>query len=760
MRFVTHCPTCGTSFKVVPDQLRIAQGWVRCGQCQTVYKADDKLELEEQVLGAATPLADKQSEVANSNQTSQASQNADAGSTRPISTATQLALERIAAVVAARKAQATQWMDESELIADTQLFEDTDSEPALLAPEPAQTTHLPPPDVPAIEAQTSTEAEKPVSQPEPEPEAPQQQAQTFTSNYFASLPVEWQTPALPANAPLLAELNLEAASPPAELAAEAALKEPAPEAVMQQAVADVVAAPALAQEVQESHQQSQLEHWAYEPDLQEQDIMLQAALLEQAAMLTENQAENQALSQAENAITTQTDRPELQEADVIDSAQLAAALQAYEAQVAAQHVAAPDAQFNAMAQDDFARMQEQEAVFFTDEQLSPATLIWLDEPDAANGIDAGKELAEVVFGETVAPEPEPEPEPEPAAASALEDAAATQGMTEAQLRKQARRKERLAQRKLAALAKELEALQQAEALKQAETEPLEQDAPEVKTQLTQSEQDKSSQAPLVAGDSVQIKQAKTKQVESKQAESKQVESKQVESKQVESNPLEPQPIGAPHSHAKPEPSAAQETTASAGAADSQQPDSGQRGLVVQTPVADLSFVRAARRRVFWAQPKVRMALAFTAALASLMLALQVLLHYRSPLYAQIPLARMGLDVLCRKPWCSIPPWQNIEAVTIESSNFRKLSQDVYRFNVALRNASTHPVAMPALELNLLNDDGQIIVRRIIANDAAMPAPPILTPRGEWSGSVLLKVRLPADIAWQSISGYRVAVFYP
>lgn len=746
MRFVTHCPTCGTSFKVVPDQLRIAQGWVRCGQCQTVYKADDKLELEEQVLGAATPLADKQSEVANSNQTSQASQNADAGSTRPISTATQLALERIAAVVAARKAQATQWMDESELIADTQLFEDTDSEPALLAPEPAQTTHLPPPDVPAIEAQTSTEAEKPVSQPEPEPEAPQQQAQTFTSNYFASLPVEWQTPALPANAPLLAELNLEAASPPAELAAEAALKEPAPEAVMQQAVADVVAAPALAQEVQESHQQSQLEHWAYEPDLQEQDIMLQAALLEQAAMLTENQAENQALSQAENAITTQTDRPELQEADVIDSAQLAAALQAYEAQVAAQHVAAPDAQFNAMAQDDFARMQEQEAVFFTDEQLSPATLIWLDEPDAANGIDAGKELAEVVFGETVAPEPEPEP----AAASALEDAAATQGMTEAQLRKQARRKERLAQRKLAALAKELEALQQAEALKQAETEPLEQDAPEVKTQLTQSEQDKSSQAPLVAGDSVQIKQAKTKQVESKQAESK----------QVESNPLEPQPIGAPHSHAKPEPSAAQETTASAGAADSQQPESAQRGLVVQTPVADLSFVRAARRRVFWAQPKVRMALAFTAALASLMLALQVLLHYRSPLYAQIPLARMGLDVLCRKPWCSIPPWQNIEAVTIESSNFRKLSQDVYRFNVALRNASTHPVAMPALELNLLNDDGQIIVRRIIANDAAMPAPPILTPRGEWSGSVLLKVRLPADIAWQSISGYRVAVFYP
>ena len=33
MSLITRCPACGTMFKVVPDQLRISEGWVRCGHC-------------------------------------------------------------------------------------------------------------------------------------------------------------------------------------------------------------------------------------------------------------------------------------------------------------------------------------------------------------------------------------------------------------------------------------------------------------------------------------------------------------------------------------------------------------------------------------------------------------------------------------------------------------------------------------------------------------------------------------------------------
>jgi len=39
MSFITRCPACSTAFKVVPDQLKISDGWVRCGQCQHIFDA-------------------------------------------------------------------------------------------------------------------------------------------------------------------------------------------------------------------------------------------------------------------------------------------------------------------------------------------------------------------------------------------------------------------------------------------------------------------------------------------------------------------------------------------------------------------------------------------------------------------------------------------------------------------------------------------------------------------------------------------------
>ena len=39
MSMITGCPSCGTLFKVVPDQLKISDGWVRCGHCSEVFDA-------------------------------------------------------------------------------------------------------------------------------------------------------------------------------------------------------------------------------------------------------------------------------------------------------------------------------------------------------------------------------------------------------------------------------------------------------------------------------------------------------------------------------------------------------------------------------------------------------------------------------------------------------------------------------------------------------------------------------------------------
>lgn len=39
MSLITRCPACQTLFRVVPDQLRISGGWVRCGRCDEVFDA-------------------------------------------------------------------------------------------------------------------------------------------------------------------------------------------------------------------------------------------------------------------------------------------------------------------------------------------------------------------------------------------------------------------------------------------------------------------------------------------------------------------------------------------------------------------------------------------------------------------------------------------------------------------------------------------------------------------------------------------------
>ena len=43
MSLVTRCTSCGTLFKVVADQLKVSEGWVRCGQCGTVFDAQSNL---------------------------------------------------------------------------------------------------------------------------------------------------------------------------------------------------------------------------------------------------------------------------------------------------------------------------------------------------------------------------------------------------------------------------------------------------------------------------------------------------------------------------------------------------------------------------------------------------------------------------------------------------------------------------------------------------------------------------------------------
>ena len=39
MSLATRCTACGTVFRVVQDQLKVSEGWVRCGRCNEVFNA-------------------------------------------------------------------------------------------------------------------------------------------------------------------------------------------------------------------------------------------------------------------------------------------------------------------------------------------------------------------------------------------------------------------------------------------------------------------------------------------------------------------------------------------------------------------------------------------------------------------------------------------------------------------------------------------------------------------------------------------------
>ncbi len=61
MSLATRCTACGTAFRVVQDQLKVSEGWVRCGRCDAVFNALEGLfdlertELHDQSLSPSSP---------------------------------------------------------------------------------------------------------------------------------------------------------------------------------------------------------------------------------------------------------------------------------------------------------------------------------------------------------------------------------------------------------------------------------------------------------------------------------------------------------------------------------------------------------------------------------------------------------------------------------------------------------------------------------------------------------------------------------
>jgi predicted Zn finger-like uncharacterized protein len=174
-------------------------------------------------------------------------------------------------------------------------------------------------------------------------------------------------------------------------------------------------------------------------------------------------------------------------------------------------------------------------------------------------------------------------------------------------------------------------------------------------------------------------------------------------------------------------------------------------------LADVSFVRQARRQAFWSRPLVRLGLTLASLLLAAVLLLQLAWHDRDRLATLQPGLRPALQQMCQHLQCSLGPPRQIESVVIESSGFSRLRNDVYRLSFGLRNTADSAVAAPAIELTLTDAQDQPLMRKVLS-PAELGAPDnVIAGGAEWSGAVGI---VTTSSAGPRVAGYRLLAFYP
>jgi len=158
--------------------------------------------------------------------------------------------------------------------------------------------------------------------------------------------------------------------------------------------------------------------------------------------------------------------------------------------------------------------------------------------------------------------------------------------------------------------------------------------------------------------------------------------------------------------------------------------------------------------------KTGRATAIAVVVCALLLVLQVLRHERDTIVARQPSWRPVLEAICGATGCELSALRQIGAITIDGAAFaREKSGDGYRLNFTLRNAVAIPLAMPAVELSLLDTQERPVVRRVLM-PSDFGAPPVLAAKAERTASLPLALTGLDSAALQPVAGYRVVAFYP
>ncbi|MBO9652507.1 MAG: zinc-ribbon and DUF3426 domain-containing protein [Variovorax sp.] len=177
--------------------------------------------------------------------------------------------------------------------------------------------------------------------------------------------------------------------------------------------------------------------------------------------------------------------------------------------------------------------------------------------------------------------------------------------------------------------------------------------------------------------------------------------------------------------------------------------------------AELShFFGAESEKGFWQRPGVRGLMALLAFLGVVLLLGQMAYQERDLIVARQPSLRPALQSMCNVLGCEVSALRQINDIKVDGASFaREKSDDGYRFSFTLRNATEVPLAMPAVELSLLDTQERAVVRRVLM-PAEFGAPNVLPARSERSASLLLRLTGPEAALMPPVAGFRVETLYP
>lgn len=142
------------------------------------------------------------------------------------------------------------------------------------------------------------------------------------------------------------------------------------------------------------------------------------------------------------------------------------------------------------------------------------------------------------------------------------------------------------------------------------------------------------------------------------------------------------------------------------------------------------------------------------------LAIQLVIHFRNEIVAQSPESDPAMRVACSYLNCTINLPAQIKQLSLQSSQLRAIPDQVNQFELIalLRNQSPSPQSWPSLELQLKDEIGDIITRKVFLPQNFLIQPKLL--KQGIAAQSEHEIRLVFELTGPAPTDFQLTMFYP